>query len=147
MFDEAKTWANSDPHLGAHLAGYICVLLTGAIEDSVEHMISLRMASNPDREVQRFVTKAVARQFRNPDSAAITGLLRQFSDAYGSLWSTKFPNTHRLHASLESIVYNKNALAHTGSMNLHLSLLDIETYYNEVIPAIDALEQIIVGPP
>ena len=147
MLDEAKTWAKHDPHLGAHLAGYICVLLTGAIEDSVEYMISLRIASNPDREVQRFVTKSVERQFRNPDWGAITGLLRQFSEAYRREWSTKFPNTHRLHASLESIVANKNALAHTGSMNLHLSLLDIETYYNEVIPAIDELERIIVGPP
>lgn len=145
LIDDAKTWAQYDPHLGAHLAGYICVLLTGAIEDSVERMVSLRMASNPDPEVSRFVINTIDNTFRNPDWGAIKGLLGRFSEDYGLAWSTKFPNAQRLHESLQSIVTNKNTLAHTGSMNLHLTLLDIERYYNEVIPAIDELEEIIVG--
>lgn len=145
LMADARTWAKTDARLGAHLAAYICVLLSGAIEDAVERMVSLRMGSVGDREVESYVVKAVARQFRNPDSAAITGLLGDFSEGYKRAWSTRFPNAHRVHESLRSILANKNALAHTGTMNLNLTMGDILTYYNEVVPAIDELERIICG--
>ena len=146
LIDEAKTWAGHDPHLGAHLAGYICVLLSGAIEDSVEHMFSLRMASVPDSEVGNYVLKMISQRFRNPNSANISGLLGDFSKEYQLQWSAKFPSNHRLHETLLSILNNKNGLAHEGTMKLQLSMGDIEHYFNEVVPAINELEQIIVGP-
>ena len=147
LMADAWTWANLDPRLGAHLAAYICVLLTGAVEDAVERTVTLRMGSLGDSEVESYVITVLAQRFRNPDWGAISGLLGEFSENYKRAWSTRFPHNGRVADSLRSILTIKNALAHTGSTSLYVTLQDVETYYHDVLPAVDELEQIIVGPP
>ena len=147
LMADARNWANLDPRLDAHLAAYVCVLLTGAIEDAIERMVSLRMGSLGDSEIERYVVKVVGQRFRNPDWSAISGLLGEFSEEYKRAWSIRFPPGDRVNESLRSILAIKNALAHTGSITLYVTLRDVQTYYDDVIPAVDELEQIIVGSP
>ena len=123
------------------------MLLTGAIEDAIERIVSLRMESLGDSAVERYVIKVVAQRFRNPDWAAISGLLGEFSEEYKRAWSIRFPPGDRVDESLRSILAIKNALAHTGSMTLYVTLRDVQTYYDDVLPAVDELEHIVVGPP
>ena len=82
LIADAEAWGKLDPRLGAHLAAYVCVLLTGAIEDAIERIVSLRMASLGDREVGSYVIKIVGQRFRNPDWSTINGLLGDFSEDY-----------------------------------------------------------------
>lgn len=147
LMADAKKWAKFDPRLDAHLAGYLCVLLTGAIEDAIERMVSLRVGSLGDRQIENYIIKVIAQRFRNPGWSAINGLLGEFSDEYKREWSHRFPPGDRVDESLQSIIRIKNTLAHTGTMILYVTLRDVQTYYDEVLPAVDELERILVGSP
>ena len=147
LISEAKNWADEDSRLDAHLAAYACVLLSGAIEDAIERIISIRMTSLDDRETERYVTKVVGQRFRNPDWGSIVGLLGDFSDGYKLEWSCRFPSGERIDENLRSINTIKNSLAHTGTNSLHVTLRDVQSYMDNIIPAISFLEQVMVPAP
>ena len=147
LISDAQNWGNLDARLDAHLAAYVCVLLSGAIEAAIEHVISLRMEALGDRETESYVTKVVGQRFRNPDWATISGLLGDFSDEYKLAWARQFPSGSRVDESLRSINNIKNSLAHTGSNSLHVTLRDVQYYLDDVLPAINHLELIVMPPP
>jgi hypothetical protein len=147
LISDGKNWANFDRRLDAHLAAYVCVLLSGAIEDAIERMISIKMGALGDSETERYVIKVVGLRFRNPDWGAMNGLLGDFSDEYKLAWTSRFPAGSRVDESLRSINNIKNALAHTGSNSLYVTLLDVQSYFDDVLPAVDHLEQIVLPHP
>ena len=144
FISDAQNWAQADARLDSHFAAYACVLLSGAIEASVERIIALKMQTVGDRETANYVIKVLGERFRNPDWGTINGLLGEFSSTYKDSWTNQFPTTGRTKDSLESINTIKNSLAHTGSSSRHVTLLDVQSYLNDVLPAIDHLEQIMV---
>ena len=147
LISDAVNWTKIDPRLDAHLAAYVCVLLSGAIEDAIERMISLKAGVSGDHEMASYVVKVVGVRFRNPDWPAITGLLGEFSDGYKLAWTNQYPSNGRVFGSLESINNVKNSLAHKGYNSLYITLLDVQSYFNDVLPAVDHLEQILVPSP
>ena len=147
LISDAQNWASTDARLDAHFAAYVCVLLSGAIEAAVERIIALKVQALGDSETESYVIKVVGQRFRNPDWGAINGLLGDFSDAYKVSWASQFPNGSQTDESLRSINSVKNSLAHTGSTFLHVTLRDVQSYLNNVLPAINHLEQILVPPP
>ena len=147
LISDAQNWAKLDVRLDAHLAAFVCVLLSGAIEDAIERIISLKMRALGDRETESYVIKVVGQRFRNPDWGAINGLLGDFSHAYQFAWTSQFPSGSRIDESLRSINNIKNSLAHTGSNSLHVTLRDVQYYLDNLIPAIDHIEQIVVPAP
>ena len=147
LISDAQNWTKLDARLDAHLAAYACVLLSGAIEDAIERIISLKMGALSDRETESYVIKVVGQRFRNPDWGAINGLLGDFSNAYKLAWASEFPSGHRIDDSLRSINNIKNSLAHTGSNSLHVTLLDVQFYLQSGLRVIDYLEQLVVPPP
>lgn len=147
LISESEGWSSFDSHLDAHLAAYACVLLSGAIESAIEHIIYRRMRSLGDHEAERYVTKVVAQRFRNPDWGSINGLLGDFSDAYKKAWATEFPSGGRIDECLRSVNSIKNSLAHTGSNSLHVTLRDVRSYMDNIVPAMSFLEELMVPSP
>ncbi len=144
FISDAQTWSAIEPRLEAHFASYACVLLSGAIEAAVERIVALKMKAVGDIEAETYVVKAVGQRFRNPDWSAINGLLGEFSADYRASWADQFPSGGKTGDSLQSINTIKNDLAHTGATSLHVTLRDIESYLNSVIPAINHLEDLLV---
>ena len=141
---DAQKWAEQDARLDSHFAAYGCVLISGAIEDSIERIIALKMESLEDREAESYVIKVVGQRFRNPDWGSISGLLGDFSDAYKLAWVNQFPSGRRTDESLRSI---KNSLAHTRVNSRHVTLRDAQAYLNSVVPARNYLELLMVPSP
>ena len=144
FISDAQNWSQADPSLDSHFAAYACVLLSGAIEASVERIIDLKMQTVGDRETANYVIKVLGERFRNPHWGTISGLLGEFSPTYRDSWTNQFPHTGKTRDSLESINTVKNSLAHTGISSRHVTLLDVRSYLNDVLPAIDHLEQLMV---
>lgn len=144
FISDAQNWAQVDARLDSHFAAYACVLLSGAIEASVERIIALKMQAIGDRETENYVIRVLGERFRNPNWGAINGLLSQFSSSYRDSWASQFPSTGRTQNALESINAIKNSLAHTGSASRHVTLLDVQSYLHDVLPAIDHLERLMV---
>ena len=147
LISDSENWARQDSRLDSHLAAYACVLLSGAIEDAIEGIVSLRMRSLGDRETEAYVIKVVAQRFRNPDWGSINGLLGDFSDAYKAEWASRFSSGGRLDDCLSSINSIKNALAHKGSNSLHVTLRDVQAYMDSIVPAVAFVEQLMVTQP
>lgn len=50
LISDAKKWSKNEGQLNAHLATYVCVMLSGEIEAAIERMIILRMHTLNDNE-------------------------------------------------------------------------------------------------
>ena len=146
LISDAQGWAKHDVRLDPHLAAYACVLLSGAIEAAIEQIISLKMQALGDTETESYVIKVVGQRFRNPDWDAINRLLSDFSDEYKKSWASQFPSGSQSGESLRSINTIKNSLAHEGFTSLHVTLLDVQSYLINVLPAINYLEHLMVPP-
>lgn len=144
FISDAQTWSEIEPRLEAHFASYACVLLSGAIEAAVERIVALKMKAVGDIAAETYVVKAVAQRFRNPDWGTINGLLGDFGDVYKASWVIQFPSGGITDDSLQSINTIKNDLAHTGATSLHVTLRDVQSYLESVIPAINYLEDLLV---
>ena len=145
LIADARNWAEHDDRLGAHLGSYICVLLLGTIEYSVEELVSERATSIGDGEVANYVTKVLGERFRNPDWGSINGLLGEFSAGYKESWTNRFPANEEVFEALSSIVTIKNQLAHQGTSALQVTLRDVQSYFERVSLAVDEFERIILS--
>ena len=75
---------DTDPELGAHMAGYVSVLISGVVEDCIEHLVVQRARKVNDPQLQEFVRSSIAQQFRNPRSEDIANVIGRFSKDYQS---------------------------------------------------------------
>ena len=105
--------SSRDSKLNAYLAGYISVLISGLVEDSVEHLVTERARITNDSQLQEFVRSSIARRFRNPRSEDIANILGEFSPDYRNSYSASV--TLEAREALGSIVANRMSLAHQGT--------------------------------
>ncbi|OGP55547.1 MAG: hypothetical protein A2Y65_00890 [Deltaproteobacteria bacterium RBG_13_52_11] len=143
LISDALSWADDDSKLAAHLAAYISVLIVGVFEDCIEHLIGSRAKKTEDHEIHNYIVRVTSQRFRNPSYAKIAEMLKDFSQAYQQTFkSTIAPNGNEADA-LQSLVDNKNALAHAGTAKLNLTLDDVSIYYRQSLPILQTLEQIL----
>lgn len=118
LLTEAAGWASTNYKLGAHFAAYATVVIIGVLEDCIGYLVAQRVAKSGDSEVENYVGKVVGERFRNPEYGSISGLLREFSEDYQKMFKSKFSHDGAEAVALESIVSNKNSLAHVGTAKL-----------------------------
>lgn len=143
ILQQASLWASSDDKLGANLAAYISVLVCGVIEDSIEYLVIQRARKTQDTEIEHYITREIDQRFRNPEWGSISGLLKQFSVQYQQAFSNRIVANGKEHSALQSIIDNKNSLAHTGTWKFEMSLMDVDNYFRRIVPILEALEQIL----
>lgn len=141
---EADNWASGDYKLGANLAAYVTVLIVGVIEDCVEYLVAQRVRKTRDSEVEHYVVQSLQQGFRNPNHGAISGLLKMFSEDYQRRFKQRIPHDGKEAIALQSVVGNKNALAHVGTSHLQLTIKEVESYYHDIKPILEVLEDILV---
>ena len=141
--DEAAVWSLNNDKLGAYLAGYLTVIISGVIEDCIEYLIRQRAARTGDFQVESFVAEFIRRRFGNPNHGQINGMLKDFSDEYSRTFTSRIPHDGSSADALNSIIQNKNELAHTGTWKLQMTLSDVRDYYHRVVPVLEAVEDIL----
>ena len=143
LVNDLEARAASDSRLAAHVAGYLDVLIVGAVEDSIEHLIDKRGRKTGDIEIEEYVRSAVRGSFRNPDWGAIAALLGQMSAQYKADFRSRIPPDGSTARALDSLLANKNALAHVGSSNLHLTIPDVRGYFERLESLFEAIETVL----
>ena len=131
-----------DPELGAHLANYISVLISGVVEDCVEHLVVQRARMSSDLQLQDFVDFSIGRLFRNPQSSDIAEILRQFSPDYRVSYQQSVNGEDR--EALDGIIKNRMSLAHEGSSQSHFTLNDVRRYFERVVRILEVVEGILI---
>jgi len=138
---KADAWGAADPELSAYLAGYLVVLISGVYEDCIEYLVNRRARKSSDPELESYVYNRTAQTFRNPDRSSVVGLLTQFSAAYKKQFNVTVGSDSM--DALDSIVTNKNWLAHGETSKLQVTVADVQGYFQRSMPVLEALEDIL----
>ena len=134
--------SEADPSLGAYLADYISVLISGVVEDCVEHLVVQRARRANDPHLESFVQSSIDRQFRNPRSQDIANVLGRFGDDYRNSYQEAVSLEAR--EALGSIVSNRLSLAHVGTPQSHFSISDVHRYFALIVGILEVVESILI---
>lgn len=128
-----------DAEIASYLSSFLAVMICGVYEDCIEHLICQKAAKAQDPEVYQYVRSTIAESFRNPKFARIVEILTKFSRGYADALKNNIEDKSKV--ALDSIVENKNAVAHGRPSNV--TILDIKDYHNRCIPIFESLENIL----
>ncbi len=134
LFQKAKTLP--DPELQSHWSRYLCVLVSGFLENSVRITYTEYARLRSDVSVADFVESRL-RQFQNPKMGSILELAGGFSQE----WRQRLDEgtSGQLAESVNSIVGNRHKIAHGESVALTLQTL--VQYYGDALRVVDLLRQ------
>jgi hypothetical protein len=126
----------SDPEIQSHWSRYLCVLVSGFIENSVELCLYEYSKNASSVHVSNFVSDRL-RKFQNPKMGPILELFGTFNPEWRARIETE--TRGRLADSVNSIVTNRNKIAHGDSVTLSMSSL--AAYYQDASSVIDILQK------
>ena len=137
--------SDADSELGAYLADYISVLISGVVEDCIEHLVVQRASKANDPHLQEFVRSSIDLQFRNPRSRDISNVLARFGDDYRQRYQEKVSREAR--EALGSIVSNRIALAHVGEAQSYFTVNELRRYFQLIVGILEVVEDILLPVP
>jgi len=138
MLEKAKEYKD-DSELACMLSGYLVVFISGIYEDCIERLFIERAGRNNDNEIKGLIEKLMDQKFRNPEYDKIKEILNYLNPEYGKDLRDKLDNKNI--DGINSIVNNKNCIAHGSSSNI--TLLDVETYHKNALKIFEELENIL----
>ncbi len=110
------------------------------IRDSVLRSIFVEQL-DPRDVTSIYVRERTALTFRNPKSDNVSRLLNEFSAGYSNQFSRRLNNKARV--ALNSIIDNKNWLAHGESSKLQVTVKDVDGYFRRSARVFEVLEDIL----
>jgi hypothetical protein len=128
-----------DPYIKALLTYYLCVRVSGFIENCVRIIFTEYSAPRTRDHVSVYVNKRLEK-FPNPTYENICRLTREFNNQWHQTF--KAGVTQQVRQSLGSINVNRNAIAHGGTSTITVGQL--YSYYQDIIQLIAHLEQACV---
>ena len=128
-----------DSELQSDFARYLCVLVSGYIEQAVVELVLEHARGKGAPTLQRFVEQKTKR-FTNANAARVQDLLGSFDPAWRRELE-KFLDGEAKDA-IDSIVSLRNTIAHGGSVGL--TYLRINAYYQKAQHVIDQVAKLCV---
>jgi len=128
-----------DRKIASDLESYLVVLIAGVYEDCLEYLINKRVDRVGDVEVSTFIQKTLHVQLRNPNWENLTNILGRFSRRWVNTIKKRVRD--RAKTDLNSIVNNKNAVAHGN--NSSLTLAEIKNCHKNYKSIFEKLEKIM----
>lgn len=125
-----------DVEMQSHWSRYLCVLVSGFLENSVELCLSEYTRRSTNANVANFVS-ARLRGFQNPKMSAILDLVGSFSPD----WRVQMEaaTQGQLSDSVNSIVGNRHKIAHGESVSLTIGSLS--AYYKDAVSVVELLRK------
>lgn len=134
LFDAARRIP--DAELQSHWSRYLCVLVSGFLENSVEMCLAEYSKQRSDVTVSNFV-QAKLRDFQSPRMGTIIELFACFNPQWRA--EIEQATQGQLSDSVNSIVGNRHKIAHGESVSLSMSSL--AAYYKDAAAVIALLER------
>lgn len=124
-----------ETELRSHWSRYLCVLVAGFVETSVQTIFGdyARKSSSPN--VSNYVNSKLKR-FTNPNMQDIIEL----AGIFNSSWREKLEQGSQgeLKDAVDSVMANRNKIAH--GENIGITYLRIKEYYNSILKLINLVE-------
>ncbi len=135
LFRDITTYTNdpaSDSYIASLLTNYLCIRVSGFIENCVRIIFSEYAANRTFDHVQSFVSKRLE-NFPNPNISEIAKLTKDFNETWWTNINATLTSKHR--DSLHSININRNVIAHGGASGI--TLRELTDYYSDVVELIE----------
>ena len=128
-----------DPFIKSLLTYYLCVRVSGFLENSVRTIFLDYSIPMSRGNVPTYISNKL-KKFPNPTWSAIIELATD----YNKLWADNLKKTIKpsVPSALDSINVNRNAIAHGSTSSITIG--DLTSYYNDVLILIDELENVCV---
>ena len=136
LFAEVGAFSG-EPVVKAYLTYYLCIRVSGFIEDCIRSIFSEYVDVNSQNFVTVFVGEKL-KKIPNPTWDAIIALAKDFDDGWYTQLKHSVGKPYR--DALDSIVSNRNIIAHGGTSSITLS--ELEGYYRDAINVVNELERI-----
>lgn len=134
LFSRLKNFVN-DEELAAHWSRYLCVLLSGFIENVLRALVTEYVSQMSHPTVSHYVSKQIS-SVTNLNEERIQQLLGSFSDSWRNTFDDKITDEQK--AAIDSIVANRHNIAHGRSVGV--SPVQIKEYYARVLEVVFILE-------
>lgn len=130
----------SDDELCAQYARYICVLVSGYVEEALRVLLLSYASVRCGPELARFV-QLKTQDLTNLKFAKLLSVLEMFSLAWRNDFETRVGENAK--DALNSVVANRHLIAHGKTTNI--SLARVKQYYALIKPAVTVLEEHIIA--
>jgi len=134
LFARLKDFIDDD-ELAAHWSRYLCVLLSGFIENSLKILITEYTNKKSHPNVSNYVSKQIS-FITNLNYERIQQLLGAFSDNWRSNYEANITDEQK--DAIDSIVANRHNIVHGRSVGV--SPVQIKEYYTSVLKVVNIIE-------
>ncbi|MEG4197337.1 HEPN domain-containing protein [Microcoleus sp. Pol12A5] len=139
-----KVSSISDPADQGEWSRYLCILVSGYIEESLRILLETYAVKNASPYIQNFVCKEI-KGITNCKTNKIIDILGKFHSDWGTNFisqiAAKSNIDNEIKDSIDSIVTTRHAIAHGKSVGVSYST--VSNYYKNVKKAVEVLENII----
>ena len=136
---EIDSISGSSTLADSYFAKFLVVYICGIYEEAVESILIDFTKRNTSREeIVRYTEETLDRYFRNPDFYKLVNLVGMFG---GKEWKNELKKLKSGGIALDSIVFNKNSLAH-GQL-VTTTLADVKQFYMNSRPVIERIDFLV----
>ena len=128
---------SGDIELQAHWAKYLCILVSGFLETSVQSIFSEYAKSKADPSVANYVENRL-RGLQNTNMQRILDVTRSFSPDWADQLETATEG--ELRDAVNSIVANRNQITH--GVSIGLSYVRMKDYYDQAVKLVNLLDEV-----
>jgi hypothetical protein len=129
-----------DPEVAAYYCKLGCVMICGAVERSVEILITERVGNRSAPQVSLFL-KSFFRRGTNYDCEEVSNLLYRFDPNWGHAFRGFVDINDRVKNSVSSCYAIRNSIAHGGAQSLGPATL--KQYFEDAFNLITELERLL----
>jgi len=127
-----------DEDVKSHFSKYLCIKVSGYLENVVKTLISTYIDGTCPRPIQSFIKNKI-KNTTNLSTDKIAVFLENFEKTWASEFETKLSD--KMSESLNSVVSNRNQIAHGGQDNITPRV--IKGYYEDIKEVVKILQEII----
>ena len=144
LYEQARNLGASteiDDEIKSHFVKYLCIQTSSYIDGAVKTVLREYTQASAEAYIANFVSSFLKRT-PNPSKDYISKLLARFNKEWGVSFRRR---THeRIGPSLDSIVNNRNQIAH--GKDVDLTLRQLEKYYDDAKEVINIVDNICNTP-
>jgi len=131
---------NLDAETASYYCKLGCVMICGAIERSVEILVTERVGGRSAPQVTAFL-KSFFKRGTNYDCEEIEGLLFKFDNKWGHAFRAYIERNDQVKISVSSCYAVRNSIAHGGTQSLGPNIL--KQYFDNAFSLIAELDTIL----
>lgn len=124
----------------SHLAKYLCIQLSGYLENVVKSLVDEYHNGTCKPATASYISNKM-RNFNNINEERLKTLLKNFDKE----WEYQFTSTisEEWLSSLESIISQRNLIAHGNAGRSNISFMNVEKYYRDLKELVRVLSGVI----